>query len=125
MKKCAYGGNSILFCRTPIGTHKFIDKNLCANADGRAAGEWIDLSLRSHQAADCSGRSTNSHSERPLHLWHRGKLASLSSATSSPQHSEAYSPGSITSCPVFISPSLPCRGLSYTPAHLAPNRKFA
>src|SRR6266516_266063 len=80
-----------------------MDKNLCANADGRAAGEWIDLSLRSHQAADCSGRSTNSHSERPLHLWHRGKLASLSSATSSPQHSEAYSPGSMTSCPVFIS----------------------
>src|SRR5438105_1431429 len=46
--------------------------------------------------------STASHFERPLHFIQRGKLASLSSKTSSPQHSDAYSPGSITSCPVFI-----------------------
>src|SRR5437867_7071295 len=68
---------------------------------------YVIVSLRFNQAACCSGRSTNSHSDRPLQLSHRGKLASLSSATSSPQHSEAYSPGSITSCPVFIFPLTP------------------
>src|SRR5213593_4115614 len=106
-----------------LGEHNFIDKNLSTiRLDKNLCAMWpcrrpayVIVSLRFNQSACCSGRSTNSHSERPLHLWHRGKLASLSSATSSPQHSEAYSPGSMTSCPVFI--SLPCRGLSYMLAH--------
>src|SRR5688572_2948180 len=53
--------------------------------------------------------STNSHLDRPLQRTHRGKLASRSSFTSSPQHSETYNPGSFTSCPVFFifTPSLP------------------
>jgi hypothetical protein len=49
------------------------------------------------QAAFSSGRSTNSHSDNPLHFRHLGKLASLVSITSSPQQSDTYKPDSFTS----------------------------
>jgi len=38
MKKCTYGSNSIQVCRTPIGEHSFIDKNLCVIEEGCVAG---------------------------------------------------------------------------------------
>jgi hypothetical protein len=48
-------------------------------------------------AAFSSGRSTISHSDNPLHFRHLGKLASLVSMTSTPQHSDTYKPDSFTS----------------------------
>src|SRR5262245_10054414 len=49
------------------------------------------------QAAFCSGKSTSSHSDRPLQRRHLGKLASSASMTSSPQQSDTYRPDSFTS----------------------------
>src|SRR5262249_45093430 len=66
-----------------------------SNPPGAAQGSFA-------YAAFSMGKSTASQVERPSHFLQRGKLASFSSITSSPQHSEAYRPASNTSCPVFI-----------------------
>src|SRR5262249_34490633 len=74
----------------------------------------VDGKFWSAYAAFSVGKSTSSQIERPLHFPQRGKLASFSSSSSSPQHSEAYKPVSNTSCPVFIAlTSNGCRSLSY------------
>src|SRR5262245_32580603 len=71
---------------------------------GYTRGLWPHLQFQGFsvrtgriQAAFCSGKSTSSHSDRPLQCRHLGKLASSASMTSSPQQSDTYRPDSFTS----------------------------
>src|SRR5215813_5694830 len=82
-----------------------VEKNWCCvsvAAAKAAATRWTTGELLAAHAAFSVGRSTSSQVERLSHFTQRGKLASFSSSTSSPQQSEAYNPDSTTSCPVFI-----------------------
>ena len=121
MKKCTYGSNSIQVCRTPIGEHSFIDKNLCVIEEGCVAGHSRCGFIRLPTARVgppipipkdlCSCRIEGSLRLCPARLLLRNIL----------KHIVLVRLRLVLSS---YSLSLQCRGLSYMLARWAPNRKF-